>query len=87
MTTYDAPWFPKPLVVANLLLLWTDGGLGGNLGWTELEFLGGNLGGSKLEFWLERLRSANSASTSCKGVAPLEGSTVNVSSCLDGGSS
>ena len=75
MTTSEATLCPTPLVVASLLLLFADGGLGGNLGGTGWEFLGGKFG-------FERLRPASPASTSSKGVGPPWGSTVIVSSCL-----
>ena len=75
VTTSKASCLPKPLVVASLLLVFADGGLGGNLGGSRLEFLGGKFG-------FERLRPASPASTSCKGVGPPWGSTVMISSCL-----
>ena len=57
VTTSEASRFPKPLVVASLLLVFADGGLGGNLGGSGWEFLGGKFG-------FERLRPASPASTS-----------------------
>ena len=61
--------------MASLLLVFADGGLGGNLGGSGWEFFGGKVG-------FERLRPASPASTSSKGVGPPWGSTVILSSYL-----
>ena len=74
MITEVAPLLrlPNPLVVASLLLLWDDWDLGGNL------FVTGFRTGS----WI--LRPSIPDSNSSKGVVPLGGSTLIVSSYFAG---